>query len=444
MQVNIDTPSALRRKLTIEVEPDEIKRELDSAYNELKRGVVLKGFRPGHAPRMMLERFFGDQVRGEVLQKLLREYTEKALEENSLKPVVAPEIVTEETDLAKSLKFSATFDLRPELTVKDYAGLKIPEIKIEVKEEEIDRTIQALRERQATLKKIEGRATVQEGDYALATIEGFEGDKALSGVPTQERILQASKTAIAHQIDEILIGAEVGKTARGVKTYGQDYAEKELAGKTVEWRVNAKEIYERILPNLDDEFAKDQGDCKNLAELRVRVREELEKHARDEADSRARQGLLDLVIERNPVELPESLVAREQRVMEQELHNTLEAGGIPHEQVEERVKASAEELKQRAEKRARTSLVVNAIADQENIEVSDEELGERVALIVTQSGRNRERAAEFYREEANREGLRITMRREKALDLVMARAQREHAENEPNEAASDAASVEKA
>src|SRR5271166_1582324 len=107
MNVNIEENSALRRKLTIEVEPDEIKRELDKTYNELRRGVVLKGFRPGHAPRNLLEKFFGDQVRSEVIQKLVKEYTDKALEEHDLKPVVAPEIVTEQTDLQKdlSLKF---------------------------------------------------------------------------------------------------------------------------------------------------------------------------------------------------------------------------------------------------------------------------------------------------------------------------------------------------
>src|SRR5215472_3680405 len=173
MQVNIETPSTLRRKVTIEIERDEIRRELDQAYNELRRGVVLKGFRPGHAPRNLLERFFGDQVRGEVIQKLVREYTEKALEENSLKPIVTPEIVTEETDLNKSLKFSATFDLRPEITVKDYEGLKVPESKVEVKEEQINETLDALRERQGTLKKIEDRKQVKDGDYVLATVEGF-------------------------------------------------------------------------------------------------------------------------------------------------------------------------------------------------------------------------------------------------------------------------------
>jgi len=135
--------------------------------------------------------------------------------------------------------------------------------------------------------------------------------------------------------------------------------------------------------------------------------------------------LLDLVIERNPVELPESLVAREQAAMEAELHQTLEAGGISHEDATERVKQSAEDLKTRAEKRARTALIVDALTDQEKIEVDDEALGDRVAEIVTQSGRNRDRAAEFYRKEESREALRQSMRREKALDFILSRAQRE-------------------
>jgi trigger factor len=436
MQVNIETPSALRRKLTIEVEPDEIKRELDQAYNELKRGVVLKGFRPGRAPRNLLERFFGDQVRSEVIQKMVREYTEKALEENAFKPIVAPEIVTEETDLAKSLKFSATFDLRPEIVVKDYVGLKVQESTAEVKDEQVESTLQALRERQATLKKIEDRTEVREGDVVLASIEGTEGGKPLEGVRPGDQLLQVSKQAVAHGIDQALIGAEIGKESRLTQTYAADYAEKELAGKTVEWRATVKEIYERVVPALDDEFAKDQGDCQNLDELRQRIRTDLERHAHAEADARVRQGLLDLVLERNPVEVPESLIAREQQAMEQELHATLEAGGLPHEQVEQRVKSAADDLKQRAEKRARTALVVDALADQEKVEVSDEELGDRVAQIVTQSGRSRDRAAEFYRREENREGLRATMRREKVLDLVLARAMREPEVAAPSESSS--------
>jgi len=424
MQVNIETPSALRRKLTIEVEPDEIKRELDHSYNELRRGVVLKGFRPGRAPRSMLERLFGDQVRGEVIQKLVKEYTDKALDENALKPIVPPEIVTEETDLNKSLKFSAVFDLRPELVVKDYEGLKVPESRFEVSDKDVEDAVQRMRERQATLKKVEDRTVVREGDVALASIEAFDGDKALTAIKVDDGMLEVSKRSLAHGLDEILIGAEVGKLARGVKSYGADYSQADLAGKSVEWRITVKEIFQREIPELDDEFAKD-NDCTSVEALNRHVRADLERHAREEADARSRQGLLDLVIERNPTEIPESLVMRELRAMESELEATLEAGGLTREQAQERVKANADDLKSRAEKRARTALVLDALAEQEKIEVSDEELGDRVARIVTESGRQRDRAAEFYRREENREGLRQSMRREKVLDMLLVRAKRE-------------------
>src|SRR5215469_15442872 len=230
MNVNIENPSTLRRKVTIEVEPDEIKRELDKAYNELRRGVVLKGFRPGHAPRPLLERFFGDQVRGEVIQKLVSEYTQKALEENDLKPVVPPEIVTEETDLQKALKFSAVFDLRPKLVVKDYEGLKVPEAKIEVSDADVNSAMERLRERQATLKKIDDRAVVESGDYVLATIEGFVDGKPLESARHDDQLLEVSEKTIAHGLEPILTGAEVKTPKTGSKTYPEDYAQKELAG----------------------------------------------------------------------------------------------------------------------------------------------------------------------------------------------------------------------
>lgn len=432
MNVNIEEPSSLRRKLTIEVEPDEIKHELDRAFNELKRGVVLKGFRPGHAPRNLLERFFGDQVRGEVIQKLVREYTDKVLEEHDLKPVAAPEIVTEQTDLQKdlSLKFSATFDLRPKIEVKDYEGLKVPESTVEVTDEQVAEAIERFRERQATLKKIEDRTVVQDGDYALASVEAFENGKPLSSTRPDDRLVEVSERALAHGVYEVLKGAELGKQTKTSKTYPGDYSQKDLAGKTIEWRATPKEIYRRELPTVDDDFAKDLGD-ENLEAFRTRVRGELLAHAQQEANARARQGLLDLVIERNPVELPESLVARERNAMEAEFHQTLEAGGLSHEDASERVKQSADDLKAGAEKRARTGLIVDALAEQEKIEVNDEELGERVAAIVTQSGRNRDRAAEFYRKEENREALRQSMRREKALDFILSRAKRESAASEP-------------
>jgi trigger factor len=423
MNVNIETPSALRRIVTIELEPDEIKRELDRTYNQLKRSVQLKGFRPGRVPRNLLERFFGDQVRGDVIQKLQKEYTDKALEENDLQPVVEPEVVTEESDLKRpQVRFTATFDLKPQIEVKDYQDLRVPKAAVEVTEEQVEQALERLRERNGTLQKIE-RRVVQPGDFVLASFEAFEGDKPLAESKFEERIVRVSGEELRHGLDELLIGTEIGAEVRKNRSYPPDYYEPDLAGKTVEWRIKATDIYERVLPELDDEFAKDQGNYENLAELRAEMRRELERRASEEADARARQGLLDLIIERNPIEVPESLAVREQRNLELEAVATLEALGMSREAALERARQQ-EDLRARAEKRARSALIVDAIAAQENVEVTDDEVAERVATLVTRSGgHQRERLADFYSHKENRDALAQVMRREKTLDHLLSRAQ---------------------
>jgi trigger factor len=435
MNVNIENTSELGRKLTIELEPDEINRELDRAYGELKRTVQLKGFRPGRAPRNLLERFFGDQVRGDVIQKLIKEYTGKALEENDLKPVVEPEIITEETDLKKAIRFSAVFDLKPQLVVKDYQDLKVPKAEVAVSDAEVDEELERLRQRSASLKKVEDRTTVREGDFVLTALEGYEDGKPIGGTKAEDRLLKVDKNSLAHGLEEVLIGAEVGRQAVGRRSYPADYHEKEIAGKDVEWRATIKDIYVSIAPELDDEFAKDQGGFENLAQLREKVRSDVEQRSRQEADARARQGLIDLIIERNPVELPESLVGREQRALENETASALQAAGLSQEEALEKARENPEENRSRAEKRARTTLVIDAIADQEDIQVSDEEVADRVAQLVLHSGRFRERLAEYYRSEENRLALKHTMRREKALDSLMQRAQTESTSPAENPAA---------
>ena len=430
MNVNIETPSTLRRKITIELEPDEIRRELDRAYNQLKRSVQLKGFRPGRAPRNLLERFFGDQVRGDVIQKLQKEYTDKALEENAFQPVVEPEVVTEESDLKKpQVRFTATFDLKPQIEVKDYQDLRVPTATVEVSEEQVEQAVERLRERSATLRRID-RRIVQPDDFVLASFEAFEADKPLPNSKFEERVVRASSAELRHGLDELLAGVEIGNEVRKSHSYPADYYEHDIAGKTVEWHIKATEIYERVLPQLDDEFAKDQGEYQSLAELRAALRHELERRAGEEADDRARQGLLELIIERNPLEVPESLIAREQRNLEMETAAALEALGMPHAAALERARQEPEDARAKAEKRARSALMVDALAAQENVEVTPDEVAERIATLVTQGGgHRRERLADFYSREENRDALALMMRREKTLDGLLSRAQ---PSNEPS------------
>jgi trigger factor len=421
MNTSVESPSALRRKLTIEVEPVEIKRELDKTYNELRRTVQLKGFRPGHAPRNLLERFFGDQVRSDVIQRLVKEYTDKALEKQNLKPIVTPEVITEETDLSKTLRFSAVFDITPELEVRDYDGLEVARSVAEVGDADVDTAVERMRERQAALKKVEGRTFVEPGDFVLAELDGIIDGKPVPTLHSADRLFEVSPRSMAHRIDEVFAGAEVGKAALKTLSYPEDYAEKELAGKNVEWRAEVKEIFAREMPALDDEFARDQG-YESIDDLRAKARASLLDNVRREADSRVRQALIDMVIERNSFELPESLVERERQALETELAHTLQASGVPHERAHAAAHERADELLERAQKRARTMLVADALARQEKLEASDEEVADRIGRVVREAGRNRDQVARHYAEEDNRESLRAALRREKALDLLFERA----------------------
>lgn len=429
MNINVESSSPLRRKVTIELDQDEIGQELERSYSQLRRSVHLKGFRPGRAPRQILERLFGDQVRGEVIQKLIKDSTEKALSEHHLTPVAEPEIVTEETDLKKALRFAAVFDIKPEITVKDYENLKVPHQEATVSEEQVDAAMQRLRERLATLKKVDDRTRVAPGDFVIAELEAFADGAPIAGSKLESRLLEVSDKTIAHGLHEVLSGAEVGVEGSARRSYAGDYAEKDLAGKDVEWRYKVSEIFRRELPNLDDEFAKDQGEFQSLAELRDRMHQNLLLQARQEADAKVRQGLLEIVLERNPVEVPQSLIEHEQHVLEAEFAAALQANGMPAEQAMEAAHKSHDEFKARAEKRAHSSLILDALADQEKIEVSEEELAEQIATIVTQSGRDRERVANFYGKEENQAAMRGTMRREKTLNLLLERAQKEDRES---------------
>jgi trigger factor len=419
MNVSLESTSELRRKLTIELGAEEIERELDRAYRELGRQVRLKGFRPGRAPRRLLERFFGDQVRSDVMQKLIHESTEKALSDHALTPAVEPEIVTEQAEFPKLLRFAAVFDVKPEIVVKEYRGLDITAAPAEVSEEEVAQALERLRQSHAPLKKVQGRAQVEAGDFALVQVTAEAGGKPLPELSGEPQLVEVSERALKHGLFALIEGARVGEPKHLSKSYSADYPEPQLRGQTVEWTAVVKDILYRELPALDDEFARDLGSFETLAELREHTRQMLLTQAQERALEQARQQALKFLVERNPVEVPASMVARELALLEAETATMLRAQGLGEEEIGERVRGQREELNQLAARRVRERLLVEALATQENIEVSDNELAARVAKLVSESGRERERVARFYAREENRASLRAALRREKTLQWLL-------------------------
>jgi trigger factor len=417
-----ESASTLRRRVIVDLGREEVAQKLSSAYDELRRTVRLKGFRPGRVPQKLIQRFFGDQVRADVTAQLIREYTDKALKEVGLQPVAAPQIITEQAALADGLRFSAVFDVMPEIALKDYRDLNVTLEAAQPAEQEVEAALLELRQRQATLRKVQGRESVEPGDFVLARLEARVGDKPLPGFGSEPKLIEVSPTALPADLADLLTGAQRNQPFERVMSHPAGHPVAALAGKTVAWSVEVNELFGRELPELDDAFARDLGAYQSVAELRAATRQRLAEQAEAAALSRARLELLDRIVERNPVELPESLVEMELAVLVREREQQAEDREQARQPAADATAIAPErqgELRSQAEKQARRALIVDALARELNVEVSDDELAGRVAEIVRAAGRERQAVADYYAREENRVRLRGAMRREKALDALL-------------------------
>ena len=355
MNVNLENPSALRRKLTIDSNRPRSRPNSTAPTTICAATWCSRASAPATRRARCFERLFGDRVRGEIVQKLIKEYTEKALEEQNLKPLLPPEIVTEESDLAKALRFSATFDLAPR-----NCGARLPGPACAAAAgrgqrrrgaKDARRSARAL----ATLKKVEDRTRVERGDLVLAEIEGHVDGKPLEGAKIRAHPWGFPER-LAHGLDEVLAGAEVGHPAHATRSYGAATPRKTSPARPSSGARRSRKSTPRCCPRSTTNSPRAWATSPRSTSYAPKVHEQLMQRAREEADMRARQGPLDLVIERNPVEVPQSLDDRERELMESEMSGALVGAGMSREAAAERVRNSADEIRTRAHKRALSSL----------------------------------------------------------------------------------------
>jgi trigger factor len=287
---------------------------------------------------------------------------------------------------------------------------------VEVEEHEVEAVLRRLQEAMAQVRPVQDRDVVQSGDVAVLDYQGFVDGRPLAGLRAESRAVEVGRGEVLPQLEERLIGLTKGSTTEIAVRYPEEGVRADLAGRWVTFRVTVKEIGVKELAALDDEFAKDHGECETLAQLRERVRADLLAAARRREEERVRDELLGRLVERNPVEVPASLVERRFERMLVELGVAAE-GRRPELPEELR-----RELMERARRQVHGMLVLEALARQEGLSVEESEVGERIASIAGAAGERAAQVQAWYRQEENREGLRAHLLREKALALVVDRA----------------------
>lgn len=428
--------SDTQKNLVVEIPSDQVDAEIDRIAREYTRAAKIPGFRPGKVPEKIVRQRFHDQILHEVAHELIPRAVDEALRERGVEPVDAPDIRDVVVEEGQPLKFTASFETVPPIDPGDYASISVRRTPVSVADAEVDEALQQMRERAARYEPVEGRA-VEGGDTVIVDLNR----KALGPAPVQEGEAASEPRSERHEnisvelggpanppgFDEQLVGLETGGDKTFTLTYPDDYAIKELAGTAVEYGVTLRGIKKRVVPELDDEFAKDLGEFDNLDALRARVSDDLQHQKEHEADHQVRSELLSQLSSRVTGEVPNALVEREiDRRVEEFVRRLLEQQIDPT-----RAKINWEEFRERqrgpATDAVKSALVLDEIARREGITVTSEDVDAEIARYAERSGRTPAAVRARLEKDGGISRLAAGLRRERAIDFLLSRVTIVHA-----------------
>jgi trigger factor len=425
MTANVTKLEDNKVRLDVEVPPEAVRKGVEAKVRELGRKVRVPGFRPGKAPRRVIENHLGrDYIYYEALQDKLPTWYSEAVVETDLRPIDRPEIHFDEPlDEKEGFKFSATVAVRPEATLREYKGVEVPREAIEVADEQVDEQLEQMRGQFATLAAVEDRP-LEEGNFAIIDFrgEGMSTGEPLEGGEAEDYMLEVGRGELLPDFEQNLVGMRAGERKQFGVTFPVDYAEASLRGQTVLFHVHLKEIKERDLPPLDDEFAKEASEFETLEELRAAIREQLEDAEERRVEGEFRARVLDAVSKGADVEVPEVMVEDKVEEMLGSFERSLRAQGMEPEQYYQLAGTSAQEIKDRVRPDAtdtvKKELTLDAVATAEDIRAGEDEVMHQIEHLAEDSDREPHEIAEAMRKNGTYTLLEEEIARAKALDFL--------------------------
>jgi len=410
--------NACTREIAIEVPADIVAQETERVLQQYQKMARLPGFRRGKVPATVIRQRFGEDLKSEVVEQLVPRYFRQEVERQGLMPVSQPRVTDMHFHDGEPLRFKATFEVLPPIEVSGYEELRAEKPEIGVSDEEVEAQLTRLREQHATFDPIEGRP-LAEGDFAQVSFTGTPKEGGGKGAQMDDVMVEIGGANTLPEFTENLRGANSGDERTFEVAYPEDSPDKRLAGKTLSYRVTVKSMKKKILPELDDAFAKSLGDFETLDAVRQRIREGIEEEKRHEAEHQAKEKLVDELVRRNDFPVPESLVDRQVDVRLERGLRALAAQGLRAEDMKKmdltRLRSGQREA---AVREVKASLILEKIADAEKITVGDEEIEKEIDALARQT----QQTSEAIRARLTREGaldrIRNRIRTEKVLDFL--------------------------
>lgn len=398
MDVVVENVSDLRRKLSITLPRDDVKKELDKAYNKLNREVNLKGFRRGKAPLSVLQKNFRDRVEAEVGEKLVQATYFDAVEKQNIDAVVHPEIKEHVFREDGTFAYVAEVDVRPVVELKEYKGLEIEKPAVDVTDAEVEAKIDELRRQHSVLRSADDDYAICRNDVAVVDFQGFHNGTLMREVHNEDYSVDVGAGSLGDEFEEKLIGLKKGDKTLYEVEFPPEYPNPILAGKKVEFKVDVKGVKQRIKPEVDDEFARDVNkEYETVEDLKNGVKRELvqrkEAALEGDLDDRIMQRLLEL----NHFPVPERLVGYEIEEMIKQAEGNLQRRGLTLESAGLNREELAGKNREVAEKRVRGDFILKKIAELENIQVNDEDMERGYKRIADQYNMTVPEVKQFFK-----------------------------------------------
>ncbi len=422
--MNVTTTPAPRSTILLEVElpPERLGRAVDEATRRLAQRTRVAGFRPGKAPRFMLERVLGPTaILHDAVEHLVDAAYREALVEKLILPLTDPELEVVEAEEGKPLRFKATVQVRPDVKLGDYRNFNFkPEIET-IDDEKVEKVVEELRDQHSRLAPVDDRGA-QKGDYAVVGYTGTRDGVPFEGGTAERMPLIVGEERLIPGFEEHIVGLRAGEKTEFDITFPEDYQEQSLAGKEAHFAIELKELREKVPPPLDDSFASLVGTFKDLAEMRSEIRDRLSENALDHARHAFADRIIDYAVANASLELPDILIDQEVEVMHDEFRTSLARQGITEEAYEKATGQSHEalhaEFRPRAEERVKTLLVLSEIANGEGVDVGEDEIEAEVARTRDRYAQN-QRLVRYVESERGRNFIRSTLRRTKLVEKLV-------------------------
>ncbi|MGW8194926.1 MAG: trigger factor [Desulforhopalus sp.] len=374
MQVNVEEISALTKKITVTLPEENVQPKLDEAYNKLKKEVKLKGFRRGKVPRNVIVKYYKGQVESETGEKLVQDNYFEAVEKEGIDPITHPDIKDVKYNDDGSFTFIAEVDVRPEFELGEYKGLEVEKDEILVTDEEIQLELEAMQKNMAPLRSVKDRA-VEKGDVVVVDFQGYHNGNAMPQVKNDNYSVDVGSGNMGVEFEEKLVGMSIGEEGSHEVDFPETHPNPMLKGKKVEFRVKVKDIKERVLADIDDEFAKDAGDEFNTLEaLKNSIRERITRQREERAEGVLTDRIMQKLLDAHDFEVPKRLVAYEIEQMIKQTEQQFEQGGMSLEAAGLTRDRLAEQNEPMAVKRVKGDFILKKISEVEDIKVEEEDM----------------------------------------------------------------------